>query len=199
MNMDTLDVDLTVFDTTMLSVAYSPLDSALGNWADATTVPTSDRRDDLKHAKQKAVGDFFQWIGKPVHEITPNDVKSWQNKLEKRNLAPATVYAMISRISSFFDWLMKAPDMAGWVVRKPVTLGRPKAPRAYQSESTKSLDDDQIRAMVQAIKSRTDVVGKRDYALLLFFLLSGLRRNEVAQLRWKDLNLNDSLLVTYPG
>jgi hypothetical protein len=51
--------------------------------------------------------------------------------------------------------------------------------------------------MVQVIKSRADVVGKRDYALFLLFILTGLRRNEVAQLRWKDVNLNGSMQVTY--
>jgi hypothetical protein len=72
-----------------IQVAYPPLESALGNWADATTDQTSDRRDDLRHDKRKAVSDFFQWICKPVHEITPNDVKSGQIELERRNLAPA--------------------------------------------------------------------------------------------------------------
>ena len=77
-------------------VSYPPLESALVNWADATTDPTSDRRDDLLHDKTKAVSDFFHWICKPVDQITPGDVKSWQFELEQRNLAPDTIYAMIS-------------------------------------------------------------------------------------------------------
>jgi hypothetical protein len=76
------------------------MDNALFAWADSCTDPTSDRRKDLLRDKTKAVRDFLEWIGKLVHEITPNDVKTWQNKLERRNLAPATVYAMISLISS---------------------------------------------------------------------------------------------------
>ena len=86
MNMNTLDV---TFHPDAIAIAYPPLESALTNWSDATTDPTSDRRNDLKHDKQKAVADFFKWIGKAVHEITPNYVKSWQIELEKRNLAPA--------------------------------------------------------------------------------------------------------------
>lgn len=34
MNTNTLDVNLAVFDTTKLEVAYPPLDFALANWAD---------------------------------------------------------------------------------------------------------------------------------------------------------------------
>ena len=68
-------------------VENPPLDFALANWADATTDPTRDRREDLLHDKKKAVGDFFEWICKPADGITPNDVKAWQNELEQRNLA----------------------------------------------------------------------------------------------------------------
>jgi hypothetical protein len=67
--------ELTILNS--ISVAYPPLESALVNWADSTTDPTGDRRGDLLRDKTKAVRDFFDWIGKPVHEITPNDVKLW--------------------------------------------------------------------------------------------------------------------------
>jgi integrase len=39
------------------------------------------------------------------------------------------------------------------------------------------------------------VVGKRDYALLLFYFLTGLRRSEVIGLRGKDLEEKDGALV----
>ena len=45
-----------------LIIPYSPLESALANWADATTNPTSDRREDLLHDKTTAVSDFFLWV-----------------------------------------------------------------------------------------------------------------------------------------
>jgi len=38
-------------------------------------------------------------------------------------------------------------------------------------------------------------VGKRDYALLLLFLLTGLRRNEVFSIRGKDVVDKDGKLV----
>ena len=96
--MNTIYIDdlFTVEIDNSFQVTYPPLDNALLAWADATTNPTSDRRKDLLHDKTKAVSDFFEWICKPVDEITPSDVKSWQFELERRNLAPATVYAMIS-------------------------------------------------------------------------------------------------------
>jgi site-specific recombinase XerD len=145
----------------------------------------------LLHDKKKAVSDFFTWIGKAVHEITPSDVKSWQFELERRNLAPTTIYAMISRISSFYEWLLKSPEMAGWVARNPVSLSRMKPPKPYSSDSTKSLSDDEIRELIQVVKARTDVIGLRDYALLMFYILTGMRRAEVANLTWGDVNIDE--------
>ena len=90
-----------VIFTDSLAVAYPLYEDALLAWADATTDPISDRRQDLLRDKIKAARDFFDWICKPVHEIIPNDVKSWQFELESHNLAPA-IYGSISRILSFY-------------------------------------------------------------------------------------------------
>src|SRR5436305_3604803 len=52
--------------------------------------------------------------------------------------------------------------------------------------------------MFGAARRRADsgsLVAKRDYALLLFFFLTGLRRNEVISLRGKDLTDKDGRLV----
>ena len=55
---------------------------------------------------------------------------------EAHGLAPATVYAKISRVSSFYEWAMESPELAQVIPRNPVKLARPKAPKAYQTEST---------------------------------------------------------------
>ena len=194
--MDTILLDkLTVFEPGALTVAL-PLDNALIAWADSTTDSTSERRQDLLRDKTRAVGDFFSWVGKAIDQVTPADVKGWQRELEGRGLAQATIYAMISRVSSFYEWILKSPDLASWVMRNPVTLARPKAPRPYQAESTKALDNDQVRALLRVVKANGDVISKRDYALLLFYLLTGLRRAEVAGLRWGDVKINCGLIVT---
>lgn len=122
MNTNTLDVNLTLFDPGALEVAYPPLEFAFTNWVDATIDPASARREVSVHDKKKTVSDFFKRIGKQIHEITPNDMKLWQIELEQRDLAPATIYAMVSRISSFYVWLMKSPDISGWVASNPETL-----------------------------------------------------------------------------
>lgn len=174
------------------------LHNAILLWANATTDPESKRRRDLLRDKARAVGGFFAWVGKPPQQVTPIDIAAWQAELEGQGLAAATVYAAISRVSSWYDWALADPDLAGKLRTNPVNLARPKAPKPYQSEATKALDDQEVRALLGVIRSRAaggDLVGKRDLALLLFYLATGMRRREVMGLRWGNVKIDGAGLV----
>jgi site-specific recombinase XerD len=106
------------------------LRNAVALWAEATTAPTSLRRDELAHDKREATNSFFSFMGKHPSEITPLDVTEWRRELEARNLKPATVYARPSRLSSFFEWAMRDPALGQVINNNPVRLARPKAPKA---------------------------------------------------------------------
>jgi integrase len=172
---------------------------AISLWADATTNAASSRRHDLQRDKQRAVADFFIFAGKPPAYVTSLDVKAWQAALESSGLRPTTIYWKISRVSSFYTWAMSAPELKEFIRDNPARLARPKAPKAYQTESAKSLDDDQLQELMEAVRRRAgkgDIVGMRDYAILLFYVLTGMRRQEVISLRGTDLRFKpDSLIV----
>jgi integrase len=175
------------------------LANAIAMWADSTTDPTSARRRDLLRDKRVVVDDFFRFTGQPLGRITPADAKRWQADLGGRGLTPATVYARLSRLSSFFAWLRSDPILGASITTNPVELARPKAPRSYQSPRVQALTDEQLRALVDVVKARADagdLVAKRDYALLLFFLLTGMRRQEVIRLRWGDVQLGTVMTLT---
>jgi integrase len=179
-----------------LSIA---LQNAISLWADARTDPESARRRDLLRDKIRAVAGFFTYIGKHPAQVTALDVKAWQAELEGRGLSASTIYARISRVSSFYEWAMDDPDLCQEIPRNPVHLGRPKAPKAYQTESTQALSDEEVKALLAVVKAKADagdIVGKRDYALLLFFFATGMRRSEVMRLRWGDVKINDTVTVT---
>lgn len=187
-----------IIPTSPPSQALTPaLAAAIEAWAESTTDPTSSRRHDLKRDKARAVGSFVTFTNKPINQITALDISIWRDELEKEGKAPATIYALISRLSSFYEWMKATPEIG--VHFNPVDLARPKAPKAYQTESTKSLDDQEVRALVRTVKAKADageLVGKRDYAMLIFFLLTGLRRAEVCGLRWGDVKINGAMVVT---
>lgn len=173
---------------------------ALAAWAEATTDASSRRRADLLRDKGRTVADFFTFTAKPPEAVTPGDVHAWREDLERRGLEPATIYAAISKVSSFYNWARKIEGLAELLPINPVNGARPKAPKPYQSESTQSLGDEDLDALIAFVKAKADagqIVGKRDYALLLHYVLTGRRRAEVIGLRWGDLKTNGTMLVTY--
>jgi len=179
-----------------VAVAGQGTDLALLNaihlWAMATTDAESHCRQELLKAKREAVASFFKHVSLHLAEVKPTDVETWRAHLEERGFKPATVYARISRLSSFYEWVVKEPTLGQYITRNPARLAMPKCPKPYQTESTKALDDEQVTALVRVVKRKAEageVTGKRDYALLLFFITTGMRRREVIGLRGADLEM----------
>src|SRR5215207_4907676 len=154
------------------------LRGAVSLWASATT-SESERRQDLLRDKQRIVLNFFRHTGKLPSEVEPSDVQAWLRDLEERGISAGTAYQHACLLSSFYSWAMKDPEVGRHIRRNPARLARPKAPKPYQTESAKALSDEEVGALVSAVRRRAlsgDIVGKRDYALLLLYLATGLRR-----------------------
>ena len=172
--------------------------SAIHLWAAATTDAESACCEELLKAKRQAVSSFFSFAGKDPGEISPLDVQEWRRQLEEKGFKQATVYARISRLSSFYEWAMKDSALSQFITSNPARLARPKCPKPYQTESAKALDDEKLAALFRVVREKAksgDVVGKRDYALLLFFITTGMRRQEVIGLRGSDVELKKDELV----
>lgn len=167
-------------------------------WADATTNTVSPRRHDILRDKRKVVVSFFDYVKKTPAEVTPLDVKDWQSFLESSGLAPTTVYTRLCHLSSFYGWARRDPGLGQHLTSNPVRLARPRAPKAYQTESVKALTDDEFIGLLSVVRDRAtsgDIVGKRDYALLLFYVATGMRRAEVIGLRGREVELREGSLV----
>ena len=183
--------------------------TAIDMWARATTRDGS-RLDDLLRDKARIVQHFFAFVGKSPQYVQPGDVAAWLDELREHGagqvdadgapvgFSPAGVYAAASRVSSFYRWLLKDDTLRGMIAHNPVELARPNAPRAY--EGSQALSDDELAALLGVVKAKADagdLVGLRDYALLLFFVLTGHRREEVLRLTWGNLKKNGVLSVRF--
>jgi integrase len=177
---------------------YLPaLRSAIQLWAKGST-SDSDRYDDLVRDKWSAVEDFFEFTGKHPADVAPSDTHAWREALEARKLKPNTIYSRVSRLSAFYRWMMKDPVLGQYVRLNPALLARPKCPKPYQTGSTKSLTDEEMNRLLSIVKSKADhgsLVAKRDYALLLLYFLTGLRRRELISLRGTDVELKGKGLI----
>jgi integrase len=184
-----------------LSVA---LTNALRLWSEAATASSTERRDELLNYKRKAVESFFNFAGMRPADVSPLDVERWRKHLERarpdgQGLSPSTVYVRVCFLSSFFEWAMRDPTLRVYITSNPARLALPKAPKAYQTESVKAWTDEQLQDIVEAVRAKAaagKIVGKRDYALLLFYLVTGMRRQEVISLRGGDIKINDFITLT---
>jgi integrase len=188
--------------TESLATAADGADIAIKNsieyWAESTTLVETYERHHKLNDKISVVTNFFAFTKKHPADIKMADVRGWREELERRGQKPATVYARVSRVSSFYKWLMADPQLGRFIHGNPAAGARPRHPQPYQSEATKSLTDDEMNRLIAVVKKKADegsVVAKRDYALLLFFFLTGLRRTEVINFRGRDLSYEDGRLV----
>jgi integrase len=110
------------------------------------------------------------------------------------------VYVRISLLSSFYEWMMRYPALARFIRLNPVRLARPRAPKPYQTDSVKSFTDEELIALVEHMRELSagedNLIAKRDYALLRFYIATGWRREEVISLRGKDIHVTDKLIVS---
>jgi site-specific recombinase XerD len=194
-------------DTPGQSTALQTLESdlqvalrgAISLWASATT-SESARRQDLLRDKQRIVLSFFRDIGRLPSEVEPSDVQQWLRALEGKGARPGTTYQHACLLSSFYSWAIRDPEIGQHIQRNPARLARPKAPKPYQTESVKAMSDEEVQALVGSVRQRAlkgDLVGKRDYALLLMYLATGLRRQEIISLRGKDIHADETLILAY--
>ena len=186
------------------------IENAITMWATSTT-REGERLDDLLRDKSRLVRAFFAFVGKQPQEVTPQDVADWLDELRAHGIAKidedgvvepgepfsaASVYAAASRVSSFYKWLAKDERLRG--LSNPVDLARPPAAKAY--ESSQALTDDELAALLEVVRTKAnagELVALRDYAMLLFYLTTAHRREEVNRLRWRDIKKNGVLTVYF--
>lgn len=110
----------------------------------------------------------------PLEAVTAADVEAWSQRLYlERREGARTREGRLTAVRQFFDWR----ERCGMGVNPARTVKGPKkpkpAPRKYSTA--------QLRAMFTTL-DREKNLGIRDYAVMLFFLATGARRDEVAGL-----------------
>lgn len=170
------------------------LRAAVEVWAAGSTSATARRRDELIRKKRKVVQDFFVEVACDPCEVTPADVQGWCDRMRQDGRSASTVYTRVSFLSSFYAWAQRELGVRA----NPALLARPKAPKPYQTEATKSWTDAELHRITSVIAARAagdNLVGKRDLALLLMYTSTGLRREEVIGLRGADVQVTEEGLV----
>lgn len=170
------------------------LRAAVEVWAASSTSATTRRRDELILKKRKVVQNFFVEVGRTPGDVTPADVQGWCDQMRRDGRSPSTIYARVSFLSSFYTWAQRELGVG----TNPALLARPKAPKPYQTDATKSWTDEELRritSVIAADAAQGSLVAKRDLALLLMYTSTGLRREEVIGLRGADVQVTEEGLI----
>lgn len=174
------------------------LHTAIELWSVASThVETRQRKEQLKK-KQKIVQSFFDWVRKNPGEVEPTDVRAWCEWMEGEGKSPATIYARVAPLSSFYRWAMSQSAVGAHLRQNPALLARPKRVRPYQTEATKAWTDEELQALTGVIRQKAasgDLVAKRDLTLFLLYTSTGLRREEVISLRGHDVTVEEDRII----
>ena len=112
----------------------------------------------------------------------------------ERGNSVRTRNARLTAIHSFFHYAaLQAPDQAELIAR---VLGIPE--KRFANTLISYLDEPEIDALL-ASRDRSTWTGRRDHALLLLAVQTGLRASELASLRLQDLQLGTGAWVRCEG
>lgn len=135
-----------------------------------------------------------------ISEVQPNQLKAFlvwlkQDYVPNRfngdtsPLSPAGVDLHWKGIRSLFKWAYQTLD----VVRPDLDLPRPH----YDRPQVKSFSEDEVRRLLKASDQRIPTA-RRNKALILFLLDTGLRLGEALRIKMQDINFENGEILVAP-
>jgi integrase len=125
------------------------------------------------------------WQGRPVHDITRRDVIDLLERIAEDR--PIMANRVLSAVRKFFNW-MAARD----IIKVSPCLG--VEPPGEVKARDRWLTDEEIKVLWLACEGEHSPFG----FFVKVLLLTGQRRNEVAGMRWSELDM-DNRTWTLPG
>ena len=176
------------------------LHTSIERWTQAMTDQTLTRAKDINRDKTRAVQSFFNVIEKQLDQINSQDVLEWQRDLKDRALSERYIYASLSHLSSYFEWLRRT-ELAPFIKINPVQSAMPKPPKKYNSPKAKSLTDEELTRLWLYVEKQaedeTNLIAVRDYAIFRFFTATGMRREEVVNLGTDDIRIEENQILIH--
>lgn len=177
------------------------LHTSIEKWTYSTTDQTLVRAKDITRDKTRAVQSFFGVTGKQPDQVNSQDILEWQRGLhDRRGLSERYIYASLSHLSSYFEWLRKT-ELAPFIKINPVHAAMPKPPKKYNSPNAKSLTDEELTRLWFYVEKQAEdddnLIAVRDYAIFRFFTATGMRREEVIDLGTEDIRLEENQILIH--
>jgi integrase len=128
-----------------------------------------------------------------VASISRDDVLNMVEEIKaKGNLA--TAHLVLSHAKRLWRWAIHQPSTRYGITTNPTREISPKLAIGKKSQRDRVLSDDELRAAWGALARMDDPAAR----CLQLIMLTGMRREEAAQLSWKEVDLEERL-ITLPA
>ncbi len=135
-----------------------------------------------------------KWLNKPVAEVTDADIAELIGAIRDRP-APGMAYNVWGHVKAIFSWAMWPERRQGYgLTINPTQHLQPKHFKLSKTVSTRVLSDEEIQAYWQAADTTPYPLGPF-YKLLM---LTGQRKSEVSDARWREFDVQTRKLWTVP-
>jgi integrase len=133
--------------------------------------------------------DFFGKVAS-VAEVTPSRILELREKLQRQELAPATVNRYLALLRTILNYAVTAGYLQASPIRR-FPRGAYLLPERHEKRSPPVASNQQAASLLQAMRARSP----EWFAMFAFLLLTGARRGEAAGLRWEDVDLSRRLVT----
>lgn len=130
----------------------------------------------------RAWRQLTEYIPKHPANFTHSDMIAFKRYLTERNLSQATINAKLSAISSFYRYAVACE----LTEHNPCDGVKRKSVSPYGKATALNADENEHLAFIGAIDASTPQ-GKRDLAMMLVFLTTGVRRAVIANAQCGDI------------
>jgi integrase len=127
-----------------------------------------------------------RWGARPITDITPHDVVAVIDAVVDRG-APYQAHNLLGHVRTLFNWAI-ARGIYG-LDRSPCDRLRPATVIGKKLARRRVLDDDELRAFWRA----TQRLGYPYGSLFRMLALTGQRKSEVGEARWREFDFNRKL------
>jgi len=146
--------------------------------------PLDVLKDGSKDARgRRRVGLVDRWGSKPLADVSGSDIAAAIEQASERT--PVMANRMLAVLSSFFRWA--SSNNVRLVAANPcIGLDRP----TKETSRDRVLTDDELRKVWAAAGE----LGHPFAGIVRLLILTGQRRNEIADLRWSEVDLENRML-----
>lgn len=174
-------------------------DDAVRLWLDRQNSPQTAQ------SYKSSLTGLLSFCGKNAWEISRKDITAWLAHLHTEGRADATIATRIAGIKSFFNFIVRdyvalGLDGEEYRLREDNPTVSFKPPKVERYGKAVCWDEEQAGAFLRAIDTR-NLPGKRNLALFVGYLLTGLRNSELRTLRYEDIEIQPGgvVVMRYQG